>query len=258
MPMKPRQIIKLLKENGFIEKSQNGSSHLKMYNPSTNATVMVPIHAKELGKGLETAILREANLKKQQFLQCTQKSERFLGYQKLLDISLIDLKGGIFMKKDMVIYPAIFSKDGDYIFVRIPDLKGGFTQGNDVIDAVNMSEDLIGNLLEDQTNYPEPSEIDPASLKPDEKLFYITVDLTAFRREFSRTVRKNVTIPEYLNDMAKSQRLNVSQVLTNALKTELGVQLGEAQHYVGLFLYIGLGGASMNMEDNEATHAKDD
>ncbi|MFC6294024.1 type II toxin-antitoxin system HicA family toxin [Lactiplantibacillus daoliensis] len=48
--MKPRQIVKLLKENGFIEKSQNGSSHLKMFNPSTKVTVMVPIHAKELAK----------------------------------------------------------------------------------------------------------------------------------------------------------------------------------------------------------------
>ncbi|MFD0897723.1 type II toxin-antitoxin system HicA family toxin [Loigolactobacillus binensis] len=62
--MKPRQLIKLLKQNGFIEKSQNGSSHLKMYNPVTNITVMIPIHAKELGRGLENAILREAKLKK--------------------------------------------------------------------------------------------------------------------------------------------------------------------------------------------------
>ncbi|ADF83453.1 toxin-antitoxin system HicB-like [Lactobacillus phage LBR48] len=53
------------------------------------------------------------------------------------------------MKKDMVIYPAIFSEDGDYIFVRVPDLKGGFTQGNNTLDAVAMTEDLIGNLLED-------------------------------------------------------------------------------------------------------------
>lgn len=64
MPMKPRQIIKLLKEHGFIEKSQNGSSHLKLYNAKSNVTVMVPIHAKELGKGLERAILREANIEK--------------------------------------------------------------------------------------------------------------------------------------------------------------------------------------------------
>lgn len=64
MPMKPRQMVNLLKKNGFIEKSQNGSSHLKMYNPKSNTTVMIPIHAKELGKGLEKAILRESGLKK--------------------------------------------------------------------------------------------------------------------------------------------------------------------------------------------------
>lgn len=64
MPMKPRQMVKLLKEHGFIEKSQNGSSHLKLYNTQSNITVMVPIHAKELGKGLERAILREANIEK--------------------------------------------------------------------------------------------------------------------------------------------------------------------------------------------------
>nr|WP_210726827.1 type II toxin-antitoxin system HicA family toxin [Pediococcus argentinicus] len=62
--MKPRQMIRLLKQHGFIEKSQNGSSHLKMYNSENNTTVMIPIHAKELGKGLEKAILKEANITK--------------------------------------------------------------------------------------------------------------------------------------------------------------------------------------------------
>jgi len=64
MPIKPRQMVKLLKENGFIEKSQNDSSHLKLFNPDSRVTVMVPIHAKELGKGLEHAILREAGIEK--------------------------------------------------------------------------------------------------------------------------------------------------------------------------------------------------
>ena len=64
MRMKPRQMIRLLKKHGFIEKSQNGSSHLKMYNSENNTTVMIPIHAKELGKGLEKAILKEANITK--------------------------------------------------------------------------------------------------------------------------------------------------------------------------------------------------
>ncbi|GKS80992.1 hypothetical protein LPAF129_06770 [Ligilactobacillus pabuli] len=64
MPMKPRQMVKLLKKYGFEEKSQNGSSHLKMYNPDTNKTVMIPIHAKEFGKGIEHAILKEAGIRK--------------------------------------------------------------------------------------------------------------------------------------------------------------------------------------------------
>ncbi|WP_225428697.1 type II toxin-antitoxin system HicA family toxin [Levilactobacillus suantsaiihabitans] len=37
---------------------------MKLYNPQSNVTVMVPIHAKELGKGLERAILREANVER--------------------------------------------------------------------------------------------------------------------------------------------------------------------------------------------------
>ncbi|MCF6160394.1 MULTISPECIES: type II toxin-antitoxin system HicA family toxin [Furfurilactobacillus] len=64
MPMKPREMIKLLKNNGFRKKSQNSSSHLKMYNAVTNTTVIVPIHAKELGRGLEAEILKEAGIER--------------------------------------------------------------------------------------------------------------------------------------------------------------------------------------------------
>lgn len=62
MPMKPREMIKLLEDNGFVEVSQNGS-HKKMFNIKTNKTVVVPVHSKELKKGTENAILKEAGLK---------------------------------------------------------------------------------------------------------------------------------------------------------------------------------------------------
>lgn len=60
--MKPREMVKLLKANGFKEKSQRGS-HLKMYNPQTQVSIPIPIHAKELVKGLEQSILKRAGLK---------------------------------------------------------------------------------------------------------------------------------------------------------------------------------------------------
>lgn len=62
MPMMPKEMIKLLHKNGFITISQNGS-HVKLYNPTTNTTVIVPYHNKTLKKGLENAILKQAGLK---------------------------------------------------------------------------------------------------------------------------------------------------------------------------------------------------
>ena len=62
MPMTPREMIKLLKKNGFIEVGSAGS-HRKLYNPDTNKTVTVPYHSKAMKKGLEQGILKEAGLK---------------------------------------------------------------------------------------------------------------------------------------------------------------------------------------------------
>lgn len=62
MPMSPKEMLKLLKENGFEEISQNGS-HVKLKNQETGRTVIVPYHSKDLKRGLEQAILKQAGLK---------------------------------------------------------------------------------------------------------------------------------------------------------------------------------------------------
>lgn len=62
MPMTSREMISTLKKNGFEVISQNGS-HVKMNNPTSNKTVIVPYHCKDLKKGLEQAILKQAGLK---------------------------------------------------------------------------------------------------------------------------------------------------------------------------------------------------
>lgn len=64
MPMTPKQMVKLLNANGFVEVSQPGTSHLKMRNPATGRQTTVPIHNKDLSKGLEQTILKQAGLKK--------------------------------------------------------------------------------------------------------------------------------------------------------------------------------------------------
>lgn len=62
MPMTSKEMITFLKKNGFEAISQNGS-HMKMRNETTNKTVIVPYHSKDLKKGMEQAILKQAGLK---------------------------------------------------------------------------------------------------------------------------------------------------------------------------------------------------
>lgn len=62
MPMTSKQMIKLLKANGFIEVSKNGS-HVKLVNTTTKRQTIVPYHGTDLKKGLEQAILKQAGLK---------------------------------------------------------------------------------------------------------------------------------------------------------------------------------------------------
>lgn len=53
MPMTAKEIIKYLKKNG---------SHVKMKNEDNGVTVIVSYHSRELKKGMEQAILKQAGL----------------------------------------------------------------------------------------------------------------------------------------------------------------------------------------------------
>lgn len=62
MPRKAREIIKLLKKNGFEKVSQNGS-HAKFKNPETGRIAVVPVHNGDMPKGTEDSIFKQAGLK---------------------------------------------------------------------------------------------------------------------------------------------------------------------------------------------------
>jgi predicted RNA binding protein YcfA (HicA-like mRNA interferase family) len=59
MPMKTRDFVKLLKANGFKKISQTGS-HAKFVKD--DKTVIVPMHARELPKGIEHSMRKQAGL----------------------------------------------------------------------------------------------------------------------------------------------------------------------------------------------------
>lgn len=64
MPMTSKEMVKFLLKNGFIEISGGKGSHRKFQNKNTGRTVLIPYHSKDLGRGLEQTILKQAGLKK--------------------------------------------------------------------------------------------------------------------------------------------------------------------------------------------------
>ena len=63
MSLTSKEMIALLKKNGFLEVNCGNGSHRKLQNPLTGKTVIVPYHHKDLGRDLEKAILKQAGLK---------------------------------------------------------------------------------------------------------------------------------------------------------------------------------------------------
>ena len=64
MPMTSKEMVKFLLKNGFVEVSGGKGSHRRFQNPVTGRTTQVPFHNKDLGRGLEQAILKQAGLTK--------------------------------------------------------------------------------------------------------------------------------------------------------------------------------------------------
>lgn len=62
MPMTSKEMARLLLQNGFKLIRSNGSHHF-FRNESTNKTATVPMHDKDLKKGTEQRILKDAGLK---------------------------------------------------------------------------------------------------------------------------------------------------------------------------------------------------
>ena len=123
------------------------------------------------------------------------------------------------------VYPVILSKDGEGYVVRIPDFRS-VTEGKNLGDAIFMARDAIGLLgieLEDEgKELPEPYSRTIDKEDGDIETL-VDVDFTEYRmRHDNRTVRKNCTIPYYLNAEAETRGFNFSKILQEALAEKVG------------------------------------
>lgn len=121
------------------------------------------------------------------------------------------------------VYPAIFKQleSGKY-FVKVPDLPGCVTEGNDLLDALDMAEDAIAMWLCDAEDnkevIPQASSIFDIKHEPGEFVNLMMVDTIEYRAlNDSRAIKKTLTIPNWLNTKAEKAGINFSAVLKEAL-----------------------------------------
>lgn len=134
------------------------------------------------------------------------------------------------------IYPACFYRDHDGYSVIFPDLNFLSTCGKTLEDAFSMATDCLAGYLysakldKDQIDNPSKLEdINPDTIASELGFDYIecfvnhvTVDVDQYAKiHFNKSVKKTLSIPEWLNKEALAKNINFSQVLQEALIIKL-------------------------------------
>lgn len=118
--------------------------------------------------------------------------------------------------------------------IEIPDWEI-LTEGFGMADAIYMARDAIGikgiTYEDEGRDIPAPSEISAIDVSrgtfaEDGKgyISLVDVDFIEYRRKIdNKTVRRNVTIPNWLNHEAEKAHINVSRVLQEAIMAKLNI-----------------------------------
>lgn len=124
-----------------------------------------------------------------------------------------------------LIYPAVFKlfsdRSGGYV-VEFPDLPGCVTEGKDLEQAIEMGIDaasgwILGEL-EDGEKIPPASSYSEITAKNGCMVNMLLLDIDSYEEKYGeKSVRKNLTIPAWLNTFAEKNNINFSKLLQDTL-----------------------------------------
>ncbi|MDD3240405.1 MAG: type II toxin-antitoxin system HicB family antitoxin [Lachnospira sp.] len=132
------------------------------------------------------------------------------------------------------VYPVIFTDEKECVLVEVPDFEI-FTEGKDLSDAIEMARDAIEvkivSMEDAKLDIPVPSDFKEIDIRKSEFfkdgktiISLVDIDSTEYRRKVdTKTVRRNVALPSWLNYEAEHAGINVSRVLQEALMNTLNV-----------------------------------
>lgn len=121
------------------------------------------------------------------------------------------------------IYPAIIHQDTDGIWAEFPDLEGCTTFGDTMAEvlkgAAEAMELYVLGLLEDGKKPPAATDIKTVR-GLDEHSFVTLIQSDVDLAKNTKSVKKTLTIPAWLNQRALDKGVNFSKVLQKALVEE--------------------------------------
>lgn len=126
------------------------------------------------------------------------------------------------------IYPAIFTQEDSGYSVCFPDIPGCYTSGETLAEALDMANDALCLILyhmeKEQAAAPAPTQINQVTHDKNEIVSLVSCDTDWYRRYYdSKAIKKTLTIPSWLNDMAERAGINFSGTLQEALKKQLNI-----------------------------------
>lgn len=65
---KPKEIVTILQKLGYVKKRQTGS-HIIMFHSVSKITIPVPMHSKDVKRGLLLGIIKQANSTEKEFIK---------------------------------------------------------------------------------------------------------------------------------------------------------------------------------------------
>lgn len=131
--------------------------------------------------------------------------------------------------KDTYVFPAIFHDDPDGISITFPDLPGCLPCADSMEEAFRNAKEALQlhlfGMEEDNEEIPLPSRVSELHCEENESIAMIEAWMPPFReRMANKAMNKTVTIPRWLDILARRQKVNYSHLLQDALKQYLGVQ----------------------------------
>ena len=119
-------------------------------------------------------------------------------------------------------YPAVFYEGEGGYAVEVPDLPGCTSGGATLAEAIIMGTDAASGwvLTELEDGKPAPKASPIEAIHPEDGGFVsmLVLDIDAYAAKYgNKAVRKNLTIPAWLNTFAEAKHINFSQVLQDSL-----------------------------------------